>query len=79
MAAAVYAVTAIIFVVFGDANLQSWGSSGQQSTQNYQNSITSRRNGKVINNKKKIFNELVNNTNRLIILFIIIILLIFIN
>ena len=54
MAAAVYAVTAIIFVVFGDANLQSWGSSGEQSTQNYQNSITSQRNGKVINNKKNI-------------------------
>lgn len=49
MAAAVYAVTAIIFAIFGDANLQSWGSSEEQSTQNYQNSITSQRNKKVIN------------------------------
>ena len=52
MAAAVYAATAIIFVIFGYANLQSWGSSGDQSTQNYESSITSQRNEKVINKKK---------------------------
>lgn len=34
MAAAVYTVTAIIFLIFGNANLQPWGSVGASATSN---------------------------------------------
>ena len=55
MAAGVYTVTAIIFIIFGSANLQPWGSSGASavvSQVNGNNSrgsnrgSTSQRNGK---------------------------------
>ena len=52
MAASVYTATAIIFIFFGSANLQPWGSSGaSQVNENNrssksQSSLRSQRNGK---------------------------------
>lgn len=56
MAASVYTVTAIIFIIFGSANLQPWGSSGtstaasqvngDNTSSKSQSSLRRQRNGK---------------------------------
>lgn len=50
MAASVYTATAIIFIFFGSANLQPWGSSGASTAASQVNgnntSSKSQRNGK---------------------------------